>query len=224
MDVPSGGRGKELEVVGDTPRDEGQGLQDIWLQAFPFGAARRPPRAARRGAGGSPLGGAGRGNQQHQGQGGEGTRVSSRRNTSPTPVRDRDPYGVRPRQHGGTDPPAGVQRGTGGCRAQAEHPPEPGPILRGVLSIQGWGGTLSSTPLPFCRGRRDSALRELPCAGQRWTTGSATPPEPPLSGQTGQHLREGLGALPRGCGEGPPPAQDPLPALQRTAPRVAPCQ
>lgn len=188
-------------MIGGTSRDEGQGLQDVGLQAFPFRRARGPPRDAGRGAGGSPLGGAGRGAQQHQGQEGEGPRVPGGHRTPPlgqTPLMGSPPGSV-----GVQTPPAGMRRGTGGCRAQAEHPSEPGPVLSGVLGTQRGGGP-SSTPLPFCRGRRDSALRELPCAGQRWTTGSATPPLPPLSGQQVRHLREGVGALPRGCGEGPP--------------------
>lgn len=35
----------------------------------------------------------------------------------------------------------------------------------------------------------------------RWTAASANPPEPPLSGQLGRLLREGVFALPRGRGE-----------------------
>lgn len=45
-------------MIGGTSQDEGQGLQDVGLQAFPFRRARGPPRDAGRGAGGSPLGGA----------------------------------------------------------------------------------------------------------------------------------------------------------------------
>lgn len=137
-------------------------------------------------------------------------------------IRRRDTYGIPPRQHGGTDPPAGMQRGSGGCRAQAEHPSELGPILHGVLSIRG-GGTLSCTPLAFCRGRGDSARRELPCAGQRRTASSATPPSPPFPGSYGRTYGKESVPCPEAVGR-VPPGQDPLPALQRTAPRVALCQ
>lgn len=149
----------------------------------------------------------------------------------PSAVQAEEPSSTRGRRErgrgcpGDTGPPHSVRPPLWGPPQVewAYRPPQPG-----CGEGPGAAGLRQSTRLsrvPFCPGcsaPREGGPRHPPpslsvgaavtrLCGSCHARGSAGPralqpphSPPPLSGQQVRHLREGVGALPRGCGEGPP--------------------